>query len=297
MSPATLRAQQELLRGRRVKRGETEMFKKHLDTDQLFYYMTQLKKGDRLIITQKLHGTSGRVGFVRDVLPQTWLQRFFKMAPKYHWVFMSGTRNVITSDENRDTAFHCADMRDAADKLFEGKLHKGETVYFELVGYEPTGKPIMDLHAMEKLDKNERLTYQNNQYANANQIVYNYGKRPGEMDVYVYRIAMRNEDGHSVDYSWEDLKQRCAELNVKHVPELEIIPEYDGKGRELQKYILEKYDSQPDFIDPSHPLEGICLRVESGLNPKIYKNKTYQFKYLEGIAKDNDNTIDTEEAA
>ncbi len=273
------------------------MFKKHFDTEQLMRCLSELKEGDRLIITHKLHGTSHRCGYVLDVKPQTWLQRLFGKKLEFEWQFMSGTRNVITSDDNKDTAFHSPAMRTKADALFEGKLHKGEVIYCEIVGFEAGGTPIMNPVSINKLEKMEQMAYQNNLGAKDGTIIYTYGNQPGEQEVYVYRIALRNEDGHSVDYSWEDVKRRCLELGVKHVPEVKIVPSFNGNHRAFADFVQQWYESQPDFIDESHPLEGVVVRVESGLNPRAYKYKTYIFRFLEGIAKDNAETVDTEESA
>ena len=51
-----------------------------------------------------------------------------------------------------------------------------------------------------------------------------------------------------------------------------------------------------DPLDASHIREGICIRVdnlETG-KMKIWKNKTFAFKVLEGIVKDAGG-VDTEE--
>lgn len=43
------------------------LFHKHIDTEQLDYNMNELKDGDFLIITEKLHGTSGRTSHTLKV--------------------------------------------------------------------------------------------------------------------------------------------------------------------------------------------------------------------------------------
>jgi hypothetical protein len=51
----------------------------------------------------------------------------------------------------------------------------------------------------------------------------------------------------------------------------------------------------PSVLDPSHIKEGVCVRIEGGLNNKTYKFKSFEFKVLEGIIKDS-GVVDAEEA-
>lgn len=279
------------------KRWETLMFKKHFDTEQLMYYIDTINKWDTLIITNKLHGTSHRVWYVLDEVKQNWLQRLLKMKPKQQWQFMSGTRNVITTDTNRDSGFHDWTMRTVVDKMFEWKLHKWEQVYCEIVWYEPSGTPIMGAVSNSQLEPEEKELYKHNVWASNNQIVYTYWCDKWELDVYVYRISITNEDGHSVDYSWNDVMRRCDEMWVKYTPQLMTIYNYDWDSNALKDLIKSKYESQPDMIDNSHPMEWICVRVEWWLKPRIFKYKNYVFKLLEWIIKSSDSYIDTEESS
>ena len=127
-------------------------------------------------------------------------------------------------------------------------------------------------------------------------LMYTYGCKPWEYKTLVYRIALVNEDWHIVDYTWDQVKKRCLEMQVDHVPELERLV-YNGDPKELTDYIIEKYENADDVIDPTHPLEGICLRVENWFIPDIYKRKTYNFKLAEGIIKSQADYVDMEESS
>jgi hypothetical protein len=49
-------------------------------------------------------------------------------------------------------------------------------------------------------------------------------------------------------------------------------------------------------LDDSHIKEGVCVRIDQfGLKPKVFKHKSFNFKVLEGIAKDS-GVVDAEEA-
>ena len=52
------------------RRRETEMLRMHPDTEQLKYYIDKITKGSILQVSLKLHGTSGRTGFVLDEKPK-----------------------------------------------------------------------------------------------------------------------------------------------------------------------------------------------------------------------------------
>jgi hypothetical protein len=177
----------------------------------------------------------------------------------------------------------------SARKYFEGKLHKGEQVYYEIVGYEPTGSSIMSSSSNEKLkpfmEKDEYKSFIQ-KYGNTTE--FYYGLEKGQYEVYVYRITMTNEDGESIDYSWKQVQSRCERLGVKVVPTYMtriVEKEWRKEDLELSFSILRDMESN-DF--PQHIKEGICVRIENGsMTPIILKDKTYIFKVLEGIIKDN----------
>lgn len=278
-------------------RGETDMFKKHIDTEQLMLHLNDLEEGDLLIVTHKLHGTSQRVGYVKEHKP--WL--FSKILRRLgistdKWEYLVGSRNVIISDDKPD-GWYSNEFRERAAKPFIDKLHKWEVVYYEVVGWDNVFSPIMWAVSIDQLDDSAKNQYKNNIWMiTQDKLIYSYKLEPGEMDVYVYRIALVNEDWHMVDYSYDDMKNRCAQLGVKHVPEFERFF-FDWDRRALAEKIVGRYEDNYDPIDETHPLEGIVIRKEWGLKPAFFKRKTYDFKLLEGIIKTKKDYIDLEEAS
>lgn len=280
ITAATRAARQKNLNARR----ETTMFRAHFDTDNIKFHWDRLQPGDKLSITLKMHGTSQRTGRVLDDLPQTWWQKLLRFKPKQEWTYLTGSRNVIIG-RGTGVPYHSNEFRMQAANHFIGKLHRGETVYYEVVGYERPGVPIMQAHS-----KNKEVA---KQYPE--QIVYHYGCPDGLFRVYVYRIVMTNIDGVSVDLTWEQVKARCLELGVEHVPEV-MTKTYMGKDDLLAT--LEPIIESPDMLGLTHPTEGVCIRCDNGsLKAKIYKHKSYTFGVLEGYIKDKDTYVDTEEAA
>lgn len=280
-------------KNRRSQRGATTMFKKHFDTEQLRFNYDRLEAGQLISISLKIHGTSQRIGYVLDENQLSWWKRWInKVAPIFptsSWKYLIGSRNVIL--KGQPGQYHSEEFRIRACEPFVDKLHKGETVFYEVVGYEAVGTPIMGTVSTTHLkDKEITKTY-------GPQVTYTYGCKNGEFDIYVYRITQTNEDGHTIDLGWNDIKTRCEQLGIKHVPELRPIRVFDGDIDGLKLEITELTADGPDLIDPSHPKEGIVLRVDSAFNMRCYKQKTFQFGVIEGYIKEDQAYIDAEEVA
>lgn len=164
------------------------------------------------------------------------------------------------------------------EEYFKGKLHKGETVYYEIVGYLPSKRAI--------------------------QAKYDYGCLPGEHKIAVYRITKTGVDGDVVEYGWQAMKDRCKELNVDHVKELyfgkarDLFPELDVSEHWNQNFVQKLKDTylEKDLecnISCKVPDEGIVLRVESkGI--EVYKLKSERF-YLKESELHEKGEVDVEE--
>lgn len=268
------------------------MFKEHMDTGQLGRNIENIPINSLLIITEKLHGTSQRIGNVLVDRNKTKFEKFLsffgtKIQTK-EWQYLNGTRRVvIKKNKFKDNSFHTAILREKAIEPFKDKLNKGETVYFEVVGFD-NQKPIMSSVSTKVLPDIRKLYGDN--------ITFSYGCNKEDInsfDIYVYRITNTNEDGISIDLSWQDLKDRCNQIGIKYVPELTVPFFYTGGDYILQ--FAEDISKGSCTFDNRHIKEGICIRVESGTNLKIYKHKSFEFKVLEGIIKDSD-IIDIEES-
>lgn len=298
ISRATQRA---LAQAKPSKNIDYPMFKKHKDTEQLAYFINSIPVGAPIVVTRKLHGTSGRTGRVLAPVPLSKFQEsvnrmlarfgmrpFF--VPKQEWRIVTGSRNVTIDPMMNPNLTHTED-RPWKVKVGETfALHKNETLYYEIVGYMGD-QPIMSRHSLDK-DKDEIRKSLTKLYDKT--ITYSYGCEPGDYKVFIYRITMTNEDGISVDLSWEQVKARCEELGVQHVPEVKSFILLNKE--ELLSY-CEQQSEGPDPLDPRHPCEGVCVRVEhKDMYARIFKYKGFVFKYLEGIAKQSE-IPDLEEAS
>jgi len=316
-------------KGGKVKQNLVPTFKEHIDTDQWARNSHKVQEGDLVIITEKLHGTSGRCGYLLVDKPLTKWEKFvanyisspltaFKIGDFNHaeeYEFVVGSRRVVKSiggneSENKEHFYDEDLWTKVAKENFEGKLRKGETCYWELVGYTPSGELIMPAVSNKKLEKfMDKKEYKEFIDKYGETTVFNYGCTKDGYDelytknypykVFVYRITMTNEDGDSIDYSWEQVKRRCEQLGVNHVPELAKFCASEGYVSHLEtatEAIVSKLTDAPSDLFPQHVREGVCIRVENGnMIPLFLKNKSFIFKVLEGIVKDN-NVVDLEES-
>jgi hypothetical protein len=299
--------------GKKAKKGSI-MFKEHFETSHFGRNINKIRTGDHVIITEKVHGTSQRVGYVKVEQPLLWhdqvsiaiLRGFYWLfrkekptATKDSWQYLVGTRRVVLDHSyNKDSGFHSDSLRELAARPFIGKLRKGETVFYEVVGYEPSGAPIMPRVDIRKMKDDEFTKKWAGQEPGSFNLTYKYGCNPGEFKIFVYRITTTNEDGESMDYSWKDVKKRCEELGVTYCPEVSssFIVDSDAFNSAFLESYVEQLGEGGSVLDNSHIREGVCVRVEGGLEPLIMKHKSFEFKVLEGIVKDA-GVEDLEEAS
>ena len=274
------------------------LFKEHVDTEQFQYNLNNFNYGDLVEITLKLHGTSGRTGYlpVLKGYKKTFLDRIMRREgkPIYDWDIVSGTRRVVL--DSYDGGFYGSNrFREKYNNFFKGKLLKGETCYFEIVGFTDEGTPIMGEGNTSKLGKDFVKKY-------GKTMVFSYGCDPkGEVapqnDIYVYRMTMTNEDGDVVEYSPSFMRYRCEQMGVKSVPLLRrffldihnLDIREDRTLEDALTSIVEELYEGSDLIDSRHIREGVVVRIVNRPKFTAYKAKGFNFKVLSGIIKENTN--------
>ena len=316
---------------RKKKVDVVPLFAEHADTEQLAYNLGAFKPGDEIEITLKMHGTSQRTGYLPVFQENSFeWDSYFKYLlyalnpvkkwrlayarkfakPQYDWGYVSGTRRTVL--ENYDDGYYGSnEFREQHSKTCEGKLWKGETVYYEVVGFTHTGAPIMAEGNNEKLGKDFVKQY-------GKTTVFSYGcdsvggiNHDGvpygpESDIYVYRMTMTNEDGAVVEYTPDFMRYRCEQMGVKAVPVFfrGFIPQEVGffadgipvtPGDWVDHMACHYYDG-PDPIGKTHIREGVVVRILNRPKFCAYKHKNFSFKVLEGIIKDTAAAPDMEEA-
>ena len=314
---------------RKKKVPVAPLFAEHADTEQLAYNLSAFKPGDEIEITLKMHGTSGRTarlpvlkGYtdsfgcrvgnaIRHLLNKMGCyhgEDRHDGEPIYEDGYVSGTRRVVLEDYSGgfygDNSF-----REKFSRTFEGKLHKGETVYYEIVSFTDDGTPIM---GRAKVPKEAQTEY-------GKEMVFHYGCHPeGEIlkygedeygpfaipvkvpknDMYVYRMTLTTDEGYVVEYTPDMMRHRCEEMGVKTVPLFEkfIIPHNEAElglyhdhcempidAGEWVKMKAEKYYDGPDPIGKTHVREGVVVRIVNRPKFCAYKHKNFLFKQISGI--------------
>lgn len=301
---------------RKAKANIAPTFYEHVDTAQLAYNLSAFYPGDQVQLTLKMHGTSGRTGYLPLVhTKRTWLDKLLRRHGKDYkeYGYITGTRRVVLDGVRQGGFYGSDDFRHAMAAKFEGKLRKGEVAYYEIVGFQgPEGAPIMSQVANSKVKDPEFTKL----YGDTTTFAYGCDQHgPWEetatevpcCDVYVYRMTMINEDGDVVEYSPAQIKERCEQMGIHTVKEFEtfVIPPFihDEEGLIVPvipgEYVLrkvEQYFDGPDPIGKTHVREGVVARILNRPNFAVYKHKNFSFKVLEGIAKDEATAPDMEEA-
>ena len=302
--------------GKKVRANHAPTFYEHVDTEQLAYHLNDFKTGDVVELTLKMHGTSARTGYlpIRKQKKRTLWQKLTRKPGTFYseYDYVTGTRRVVL-DANHDGGFYSDNQfRIEMAKKFEGKLHKGETVYYEIVGFVNANTPIMASVKNSKIKDKEF----SKQYGE--ETVFSYGCDPDgkwewtyeeafcdgvdceatcivgsapRCEVYVYRMTMSNDEGDVVEMSPEQMRLRCDQMGVKYVPVFEkfMIPDYSAVHAEVNpgEYVLrkvEQYFDGPDPIGKTHIREGVVARIVNRPNIAVYKHKNFSFKLLSGIA-------------
>ena len=314
-------------RKQKVKKNIAPLFVEHADTEQLAYNLGAFKAGDEIEITLKMHGTSMRTGYlpVLKGYKRSLIDRILRRegVAQYDWEYVSGTRRTVL--ENFDGGFYGSnEFRKQHHDKFVGKLRKGETVYYEVVGFTHTGAPIMADGNNKKVGKDfvkqygEKTVFSYGCESKPSSIkaiddhtvkiaghqvsgtIYKCQDKLPQSDIYVYRMTMTNEDGDVVEYSPDFMRYRCEQMGVKTVPVMwkSILTDdiLDKSAGECVKEFAEEFYDGPDPIGKTHVREGVVVRILNRPTFTAYKHKNYEFKLLEGIIKENASAPDMEEA-
>lgn len=149
-------------------------------------------------------------------------------------------------------------------------LPENYIVYAELVGWTNEGAPI--------------------------QKGYTYSVDHGQCELYVYRVSIVNSQGHTTDLSWNQIKEFCQSIGIKHVPEIAVMKKSDFKVEDFmdKRYFESGYKNCLYLGENKLVDEGVCIRVE-GMTPKIYKAKAplffeHETKILDSGEEDLEST-------
>lgn len=252
------------VKGKKISRLIEGQFHFHIDTDQLPRNIHDLNPDDVISISRKIHGTSSIVSNCLVQKKLKWYEKVLKAIGlnviDYEYDYIFASRRVV-KNEAENTGFYDTDIWTEAGSTFAHKLAQGETAYFEIVGYLPSGAWIQ---------KN-----------------YDYGNIPGKYSLHLYRMTKTGPDGDVTEYSWPLLKEKANWLGIPLVEEF-----YYGAAKDLYPYIPVDEDWHGTFLDELRvkflekkveenlvkkvPDEGIVLRIEAA-TIRAYKLKSMSF--------------------
>lgn len=259
---------------KKQSRIDERFFPEHITTLNYWRNKNLIKGNDSIVILQKLHGTSVRIGKppVKRKLSivDKALDKLNIKIQKTERAIIGGSRKVIKDTENEASLhFYNVDIWTAEALKLKDIVPDGFMIYGEIVGFTPDGTEIQ---------KN-----------------YTYNEVIGNSSMYIYRVSVINPNGFEVDLSWDAVKEFCDSYNLKYTPEL-----WRGKHRNVNvdSYMDIRYNdsgfkqaiplSNGDTVD-----EGVIIRKES-IIPKLFKAKAPKFLEHESAMLD-DNILDIEE--
>jgi RNA ligase (TIGR02306 family) len=164
-------------------------FHKYTDMSNFKNYPELFLDGEPVYVTEKVHGTSWRAGWLPTSANTLWkkVKKFFGLFPKYEFVY--GSRNVQLQDK---------------------KYKTGKTGFYESNVYLDV---VESLKMREKLLPGEVLYGE--VYGDGIQGGYTYGCKPGERKFVAYDVMV---DGTWLDAF--DFKLFCDSRGIERVPEL-----------------------------------------------------------------------------
>jgi hypothetical protein len=261
----------------REQRIEDKLFPRHFDTHNWFKSGHIIEDGETVIITQKLHGTSAR--FTNQIVSRklSWIEKVAKWfgakVVETEYASIAGTRKTIRDPKTEGPFDH--DVWTIWNERISSAIPKNWVVYGEICGY-----------AGDK-EIQPNFTYQESR---------------GDSSFYVYRIAIVNEDGVSVDLGWDAVRQWCLHNGFEHVPEVHRCSK-DNAQDIIDQMLDSRFSELPiKTRDAMIPLdkqsvcdEGLCIRAERQ-TPIILKAKSPLFLAYETKMIDEEKTGLEEEA-
>ena len=273
---------------KRLDRIREDQFRFHYTTSLIKKCPYVINPNSLIQMSYKIHGTSGISAYVLCHKPLTWKEKIAKWLTKesfdkYDYIYSS--RTVIKNkfyNPQVGSGYYSEDIWAEADKIVRPFLSKGQTAYYEIVGFLPNGKYI--------------------------QPGYDYGcipPKPGEtftherhFKVRIYRITMTNVDGKVVEYTPLQVQQWCNKVGLTPVEEC-----YFGKAKDLypdldtfnhwNENFIERLSNDKRFfmeLDSPHcknkvPHEGLVIKPLDRLGSAL-KLKTFRFLDKEGRLAD-----------
>ena len=268
---------------------DSKLAPEHPDTGHLLRNLHKFDLDTPIAITYKLHGTSARTYNTLIKRKLTWKDKLAKWfgakVETEEYDYVAASRRTLKSVGFEELPcknhfFTSGDLwSEVAKNELEGKLNKGESIYYEIIGKTYSGEAI--------------------------QGGYTYGFNVPM--IYVYRIANINPQGIEIDLSYQQMKERASQLGLTTCPEFfvgtlgEFIDKYDSGQtyvdleEPLTRIFYNKLLEKPSILDPSVVEEGFCVRIDKYPKAETFKIKSKIFLKQESDWKDKEDSADMEE--
>lgn len=239
----------------KFSRVDKRLMPEHIKTLQFWRHQQQFNS-KLVVITQKLHGTSVRISNIPVAKKLTWLEKMMRKlgvnVQDHEYDHVYGSRRVIKDINGDQNHFYDTDLWTEHGEKVKDAVPKNYILYGEIIGWVDKQKPI--------------------------QPHYTYNLKPGESELYIYRVAVVNPDGVVTDLSWDGVREFCFERGLNHVPELARMW---GRDLDVDDFMNKQYNVQG--FKQAIPLssaktkdEGVCIRYEAQV-PVIAKAKCSEF--------------------
>lgn len=262
-------------------------FRFHQDTSMLYKNLHRISPDDIISITTKMHGTSGissKILCKRQLKPvERILKRLGVKIDDKQYDYVNSSRKVIKNSDlcANPGGFYKEDIWSIADKELRSYLQDGMTLYYEIVGFLPSGMPIQKL-------KN---------------FVYDYGCEEKEHKIFIYRITYTNTSGRVFEFSARQVQEWCKQNGLNAVEEMYYgtVADFIDRSREeritketIQSSFLEiiktLYNEHDCHICKNKvPEEGVVIRIEKN-EFEAYKCKSNRFYTAETESLDKGET-------
>jgi len=294
-------------RGRKARESKLieNQFRFHYDTTQLGKNLHKIHADSLISITYKVHGTSGISGKVLCKRKLSLVEKALKWTKlakisESEYDYINSSRKVIKNDDlnPNPSGYYSEDIWSIAGEELKPYLLDGMTLYYEIVGYLPGGGQI--------------------------QGSWDYGCKPGEHKIYVYRITYTNDAGQVFEFSAKQVQDWCKSVGLTPVVELyygraedfsdifvirteasvvddsyhnelncRIKKPFDAE--EFQERIKKLYNEKDCYLCANKvPEEGVVVKVEGPL-AEAFKQKSFRFLDKETRDLDaNKSDIETE---
>ena len=279
------------------RQKKVSRFNKVIDTQFKFHYDTvhiqndkwAIRPNDLISITEKIHGTSGISAYVLCKKKPTLINKIKKWFgdPGIEYDYLYASRSVIknATETTNPGGYYDCDIWAEADKIIRPYLQKGMTIYYEIVGFLPTGKYIQKNYDYEctSPEKGEPFTHEKH------------------FKVRVYRITMTNVDGYVHEFSAKEVQEWCKANNLIPVTEyfygyakdLYNIPVDDNWTDVFWDTMANDKNFYMECNSPSCinkvPHEGLVIKKED-MRSRAWKLKCFAF--LNGEQKELDAGIE-----